>query len=320
MDFKQINKISAYDMAQLDGLLTTRLKSDVALVNQISGYIISSGGKRLRPLIVLLLCGAMGYDKNDKFIMAAVIELIHTATLLHDDVVDESSTRRGDNTANENWGNAAAVLVGDFLYSRAFEMMVEPNSMQIMQIMSSATNRIAEGEVIQLLNCGKVDLSEDEYFATIEKKTAVLFEAASSCAGVLSENNETEKLAKFGINLGNAFQIIDDILDYKSDKQTMGKEVGDDLSEGKVTLPVIYTLQNANSRDREFLVNAINNQDITNITKIIKIINDNNGFDYALTIAQKCADTAKENLNFLPQSDYKSALISLCDLSVQRKS
>jgi octaprenyl-diphosphate synthase len=324
MNFKEISSLMQSDMNSLDELLTTSLSSDVALINQISSYIINSGGKRLRPLIVLLLCRAMNQENkiaNDNHTtMAAVIELIHTATLLHDDVVDESSTRRGNDTANESFGNAAAVLTGDFLYSRAFEMMTRPNSMEIMHILSKATNKIAEGEVLQLLNCGKSDLSEDDYFATIEKKTAVLFEAATRVAGVLSKSKKLDDLSNFGINLGNAFQIIDDILDYKSSSDVMGKEVGDDLAEGKVTLPIIYTLQSASVDDKQFLENAINNQDTSNIDKIIAIVEDNKGFEKSFATATKCAETAKKDLEFLAGSDYKTALISLCDLCLDRKS
>jgi octaprenyl-diphosphate synthase len=322
MNFQEISQLIADDITALNQCLTTRLSSDVVLINQISKYIINSGGKRLRPIIVLLLCRAIHSSHNNPHAvtMAAVIELIHTATLLHDDVVDESQTRRGNNTANENWGNAAAVLTGDFLYSRAFEMMVEPNSMQIMQIMATATNKIAEGEVLQLLNCGNSQLSEADYFATIEKKTAVLFEAASRISGVLSASNHIEQLANFGINLGNAFQIIDDILDYKSSSAVMGKEVGDDLAEGKTTLPIIYTLQDANSQDVQLLEDAINNQDTSNIEQIIQIIEKNNGFERSFQTATQCATTAQKDLDFLPESPYKDALLSLCELCLDRKS
>lgn len=320
MNFQEISALMQEDTDKLNDILVTRLSSDVALINQISGYIISSGGKRLRPLIVLLLCRAMNSQNDNTVIMAAVIELIHTATLLHDDVVDESNTRRGNNTANENWGNAAAVLTGDFLYSRAFEMMVEPNSMEIMQILSHATNKIAEGEVLQLLNCGNAGLSIDDYFATIEKKTAVLFEAASSVAGVLSDSDNLKNLANFGIHLGNAFQIIDDILDYKSSSAVMGKEVGDDLNEGKTTLPLIYAMQDSNADDKQFLEDAINNQDTSNIAKVIEIIDANNGFEKSLETAKKCANAAKKDIDFLPESPYKTALLSLCELCLDRKS
>jgi Geranylgeranyl pyrophosphate synthase len=254
--------------------------------------------------------------------MAVVIELIHTATLLHDDIVDESNTRRGKETANEVWGNAASVLVGDFLYSRAFEMMVKPGSMRIMTILSKATNEIAQGEVMQLLNCQNSALTEKEYYRVIERKTAVLFQAATQIGAILSNADEQQELAlrDYGLHLGNAFQIIDDVLDYESDSETMGKEVGDDLSEGKTTLPIIYALENTSGKDRELLVNAIENADNSDIEHVVHILQTVKAFDYTRSKAQESANLAKQSLSNLQDSDYKEALILLCDLSLQRKS
>jgi octaprenyl-diphosphate synthase len=254
--------------------------------------------------------------------MAVIIELIHTATLLHDDVVDESATRRGEETANEVWGNASSVLVGDFLYSRAFELMIKPNSMPIMQILSTATNSIAEGEVLQLLNCQNAALTEAEYYQVIERKTAVLFQAATQIAGVLSEVDATQiqALKDYGLHLGNAFQIIDDVLDYESDFETMGKEVGDDLTEGKTTLPMIYALKHTTGEEHQLLKNAITQADNTHINTIIQIFKRVSAFDYTREKAQESADLAKKSLHCLPESDYKNALILLCDLSLKRKS
>ncbi|HIM57791.1 MAG TPA: octaprenyl diphosphate synthase [Gammaproteobacteria bacterium] len=309
-------------MAQTDKVLVERLSSNVALINQMSSYIIGAGGKRLRPLLLLLCARATGYKGVHHHLMAVVIELIHTATLLHDDIVDESATRRGKDTANEVWGNAASVLVGDFLYSRAFEMMVEPNSMRIMQILSKTTNSIAEGEVLQLLNCQNAQLTETEYFQVIERKTACLFQAATQIGAILSAANEQQELAlkDYGLHLGNAFQIIDDVLDYESDFETMGKEVGDDLSEGKTTLPMIYALENTSGETQALLISAIENADNTHIDQIIEILSSVNAFDYTRQKAQESANLAKQSLNAIPDSDFKTALTLLCDLSLQRKS
>jgi len=321
-NFDDIRALLKDDLKQTDVILQNRLSSNVALINQMSSYIISAGGKRLRPLLLLLCARATNYQGEHHRLMAVVIELIHTATLLHDDIVDESSTRRGKDTANEVWGNAASVLVGDFLYSRAFEMMVEPGSMKIMQILSKATNEIAQGEVLQLLNCQNSELTQDEYFQVIERKTAVLFQAATQIGGILSNVNEKQELAlkNYGLHLGNAFQIIDDVLDYESDFETMGKEVGDDLSEGKTTLPMIYALANTSGADRQLLEDAINNADNNKITEVIKILQSVDAFGYTRQQAKNSADLAKAALDDIQTSPYKEALILLCDLSLQRKS
>lgn len=321
-NFNDIRTLLKDDLEKTDLLLANRLSSNVALINQMSSYIIGAGGKRLRPLLVLLCARATDYQGEHHRLMAVVIELIHTATLLHDDIVDESATRRGQDTANEVWGNAASVLVGDFLYSRSFEMMVEPGSMRIMQILSKATNSIAEGEVLQLLNCQNSELTEDQYYQVIERKTAVLFQAATQIGGILSEADDIQEqaLKKYGLHLGNAFQIIDDVLDYESDFESMGKEVGDDLAEGKTTLPMIFALANTTGADNTLLKDAINNADNSKITQVIKILQSVDAFGYTREQAQKSAELAKDALVDIPSSAYKDALILLCSLSLQRKS
>ena len=321
-NFEDIQNLIQEDLTQTDQVLIEHLSSDVALINQMSHYIIGAGGKRLRPLLLLLCARASHYQGQHHHLMAVVIELIHTATLLHDDIVDESSTRRGKETANEVWGNAASVLVGDFLYSRAFELMVEPGSMRIMQILSKATNEIAQGEVMQLLNCQNSDLTESEYYQVIERKTAVLFQAATQIGAVLAGANpeQEEALRQYGLHLGNAFQIIDDVLDYESDAQTMGKEVGDDLSEGKTTMPMIYAMAHASSAEQKLLKEAIDNADTTKIDQVIEILNKVGAFDYTRAQAQKSAELAKAQLGAIDDSEFKQALELLCELSLKRKS
>ena len=321
-NFEDIQNLIRSDIQQTDQVLIDHLSSDVALINQMSQYIIGAGGKRLRPLLLLLSARATNYQGDHHHLMAVVIELIHTATLLHDDIVDESNTRRGKDTANEVWGNAASVLVGDFLYSRAFEMMVKPNSMRIMTLLSKATNEIAQGEVMQLLNCQNPALNEDEYYRVIERKTAVLFQAATQIGAILSnvDDKQESALKDYGLHLGNAFQIIDDVLDYESDFETMGKEVGDDLSEGKTTLPMIYAIENTAGEEQALLISAIENADNSKIKEIIRILQSVNAFDYTRQKAQESANLAKKALDALPDSDYKTAMILLCDLSLVRKS
>jgi octaprenyl-diphosphate synthase len=288
----------------------------------MSHYIIYSGGKRIRPLLLLLCARATSYSGKDHHAMAVVIELIHTATLLHDDVVDESATRRGHNTANELWGNAPSVLVGDFLYSRAFEIMVEPNSMEIMRRLSKATNQISEGEVLQLLNIRNAKVSRSEYFEVIEQKTACLFKAACQIAGILSESSEEliTALGSFGMHLGNAFQIIDDNLDYESDSSMIGKEIGDDLSEGKVTLPMIYALEQTTGKENKILTNAITEADASNIDNIVDILVNVNAFEFSRNVAKDESIKALNSLKVIPESNYRSALKLLCELSLERQS
>ncbi|MBE8189745.1 MAG: octaprenyl diphosphate synthase [Candidatus Thioglobus sp.] len=321
-NFDDIRKLLAADLAKTDAVLVSRLSSNITLINQMSNYIIGAGGKRLRPLLLLLCAKASGYTGAHQHLMAVVIELIHTATLLHDDIVDKSSTRRGKDTANEVWGNAPSVLVGDFLYSRAFEMMVETGSMQIMQLLSKTTNNIAEGEVLQLLNCQNPALTQEQYFEVIERKTACLFQAATQIGGILSGVNKAQEsaLRDYGLHLGYAFQIIDDLLDYQADSQTIGKEIGDDLAEGKTTLPMIYALENTSGADKKLLIQAIKNADNTNINKVIEVLDGAGAFAYTRKTAQKASELAKQSLSKIANSEYKNALILLCDLSLQRTS
>ena len=321
-NFIEIQALMKNELDQMNKILVNRLDSNVDLINQMSHYIISSGGKRIRPLLLLLCAKATDYDGDYHYSMAVVIELIHTATLLHDDVVDQSTTRRGQETANELWGNAPSVLVGDFLYSRAFEIMVEPNSMEIMKILSKATNQISEGEVLQLLNIKNANVTQNEYYRVIERKTACLFKAACQIAGILSNSNQKviEAMGKFGMHLGNAFQIIDDTLDYESDSNIIGKEVGDDLSEGKVTLPMIYALEKTTKSDNKILTDAIQNADASNINQVVEILMNVNAFQYSRDIANKESNMALESIDILPSSKYKTALKLLCKLSLERSS
>jgi len=321
-NFIEIQALMKNELDQMNKILVNRLDSNVDLINQMSHYIISSGGKRIRPLLLLLCARATDYDGDYHYSMAVVIELIHTATLLHDDVVDQSTTRRGQETANELWGNAPSVLVGDFLYSRAFEIMVEPNSMEIMKILSKATNQISEGEVLQLLNIKNANVTQKEYYRVIERKTACLFKAACQIAGILSNSNQKviEAMGKFGMHLGNAFQIIDDTLDYESDSNIIGKEVGDDLSEGKVTLPMIYALEKTTKSDNKILTDAIQNADASNINQVVEILMNVNAFQYSRDIANKESNMALESIDILPSSKYKTALKLLCKLSLERSS
>ena len=321
-NFSEIHTLMKSDLMMTDEILVNRLDSNVDLISQMSQYIINSGGKRIRPLLLLLCARATNYKGDYHHSMAVVIELIHTATLLHDDVVDNSSTRRGHETANELWGNAPSVLVGDFLYSRAFEIMVEPNSMQIMKILSKATNQISEGEVLQLLNIKNANVSRSEYFEVIERKTACLFKAACQIAGILSESNKNiiDGLGSFGMHLGNAFQIIDDTLDYESDPSAIGKEVGDDLSEGKVTLPMIYALENTKGIEKVTLSNAIINADSSNIDNIVNILLSVNAFEYSRKVAKNESTKALKFLEVIPNSEYRCALELLCELSLDRYS
>ena len=321
-NFAEIQALMKSELELMDKILVDRLDTNVDLISQMSHYIINSGGKRIRPLLLLLCAKATDYDGDYHYSMAVVIELIHTATLLHDDVVDQSSTRRGQETANELWGNAPSVLVGDFLYSRAFEIMVEPNSMAIMKILSKATNQISEGEVLQLLNIKNAKVTQSEYFQVIERKTACLFKAACQIAGILSGSNQyiIEALGSFGMHLGNAFQVIDDTLDYESNALIIGKEIGDDLSEGKVTLPMIYALEKTSGSENKMLSNAIKQADSSNIESIVEILLNVDAFNYSRNIAREQSAKAIESLDLIPSSEYKSALRLLCELSLERNS
>jgi octaprenyl-diphosphate synthase len=314
----------AQDMAIVDAVIAERLSTDVPLVSQISNYIISAGGKRLRPVLLLLMSGALGYQKQQKYQLAAVIEFIHTATLLHDDVVDESTLRRGRPTANESFGNAASVLVGDFLYSRAFQMMVECGSMRVMSILAEATNVIAEGEVLQLMNMHDASLNEEGYLRVIRSKTAKLFEASSRLAAVLAGTDAPteEACATYGQALGTAFQVIDDALDYEGDVARMGKNLGDDLREGKVTLPLIIAMQRANSEDAALIRQAIEQPDIERLEQqlqaIMAVINRTQALQATHVAAKLESQRAIEALQPLPDSVYKQALLNLAEQSIAR--
>ena len=320
MTLTEIRNLIADDIQATDALILKRLASDVVLINQIGHYIVNSGGKRLRPLLVLLSAKACGYKGTDHQLMAAVIEFIHTSTLLHDDVVDESDTRRGNQTANEVWGNAASVLVGDFLYSRSFEMMVEPGLLKIMQVMSQATNVIAEGEVLQLLNCHDANTSKERYMAVIHRKTAKLFEAASQIGPILANKPDLENaFALYGRHLGAAFQLIDDALDYTADAKELGKNIGDDLAEGKPTLPLIYVLENGNKSDQDIIRRAIETEGIALLREVTHIIKNSGAIAFTQQAAQHEADQAKLAITHLADSPIKQALISLADLAVDRR-
>ncbi|MGD2053932.1 MAG: octaprenyl diphosphate synthase [Gammaproteobacteria bacterium] len=319
---EEINTLCREDMAEVNRVIRERLQSDVALVNQLGHYIIDSGGKRFRPLLVLLSARAHGYQGTLHHLLAAIVEFIHTATLLHDDVVDESSLRRGKETANELFGNAASVLVGDFLYSRAFEMMVDVNSMKVMDILANTTNVIAEGEVMQLMNVHDADTTEERYINVIHCKTAKLFEAATRLGAVLGNRDEQEEtaMARYGMHLGTAFQLIDDVLDYTSSSDDMGKNVGDDLAEGKPTLPLIYAMSKGAPEQAALIRKAIEQGGYEYIVEVQAIIQATGALDYTAAVARNQADLALDALDHLEDSDYKQALVSLAHLSVDRNS
>jgi octaprenyl-diphosphate synthase len=315
-----LRTLLAEDLQNVDTLIRSSLHSDVALINQLSRYIINSGGKRLRPMLVLLSANACRYQGDQHINLAAVIEFIHTATLLHDDVVDASQLRRGNLTANAMWGNEASVLVGDFLYSRAFEMMVNANDMRIMEIMSHTTNTIAEGEVLQLLNCGDADTTEIRYMDVISRKTARLFEAAAQIGAVLGDqpNSIEAALADYGLHLGIAFQLIDDVLDYSASPEDTGKNVGDDLAEGKPTLPLIHAIHHGTPGQARLIRRAIENGGHDNMQDVCAIIESTGAIPYTAKAAQREADLALEALAPLPESVYKDALYNLAEFSVNR--
>jgi octaprenyl-diphosphate synthase len=318
--FADAQALAAADMAAVDALIRTRLASDVVLINQIAEHIIGSGGKRLRPMLVLLAAQAAAYRGRNHIILAAVVEFIHTATLLHDDVVDESDLRRGRKTANALWGNAASVLVGDFLYSRSFQMMVEADDMRVMRILADTTNQIAEGEVLQLLNIHNPDVNEAAYLRVIERKTAVLFAAATRLGGLLGglAAAQEEALARFGLNLGFAFQIADDVLDYVSDTATLGKNIGDDLAEGKATLPLIYAIERTDAARAASLRRAIETGGLDSLDNIVSAIRDSGALERALERAQSYADAANAALSTLPHSPARDALSVLADYALKR--
>ncbi len=319
-DFNTIQKDLRKDIDALNCTIYRTLISDVALINQISQYIVHAGGKRLRPIILILVAKSLNYTGDKHYLLAAIIEFIHTATLLHDDVVDRANIRRAQMSANKKWGNSASVLTGDFLYSRAFEMMVEIDSMRVMAILAKTTNIIAEGEVLQLLNRQNTKLDKSSYFRIIENKTAYLFAAAAQLGAIIAQSEpDTEKALKiYGLNLGNAFQIIDDVLDYKANTKILGKEIGHDLSEGKTTLPMIYALEYATEKDRKFLIHALENSDTRNIEKIINILDKTTAFDNTVNQAKICAKKAADAIQNLENNKFKTMLLALTDLVIKR--
>lgn len=320
MSLSEIRDPVAADLRAVDDLILCRLQSDVVLINQIGHYIVNSGGKRLRPLGVLLSARACGYAGGHHVDLAAVIEFIHTATLLHDDVVDGSEQRRHRDTANAVWGNAASVLVGDFLYSRSFEMMVDVGSMRVMDILSHATNRISEGEVLQLLNCNDADTTEARYMEVIERKTATLFEAGTRIGAVLAESPaEIETaLADYGRSLGIAFQLVDDALDYRAKGEELGKNLGDDLAEGKPTLPVIRALAVGTPEQRALLREAIETGGRARIAEVAAAIDSTDGIDYTISLARRYARSATQAIAALPESEQRQALEKMAEFAVAR--
>jgi len=320
IDFDSIKKLTTTEAKAVDQLIINELSSDVVLINQMGHYIVGSGGKRLRPMLLLLAAKALGSASENHLLMAAVIEFIHTATLLHDDVVDDSDLRRGKESANAVWGNAASVLVGDYLYSSAFEMMVRTGNMRVMEILSKTTTAIAEGEVLQLLNCNNPETTEQKYLEVIARKTAILFSAATKLAAVISgASAEVEQgLAQYGQHLGIAFQLIDDALDYKASKDELGKNLGDDLAEGKPTLPLIYAIQNSSESEAKTVIDAIKNGNRNAFNEVYAIVQSTKAIDYTERRADEEAQKAISALSVLPDSEYKQALTLLALFSVQR--
>lgn len=320
MDITTVKELVHNDLKAVNDLITKSLESDVALINQLGHYIVNSGGKRMRPIIVLLCARALGYNGTTHHNLATIIEFIHTATLLHDDVVDASELRRGRETANAIWGNEASVLVGDFLYSRSFELMVEINNLKIMDILAHTTNQIAEGEVLQLMNCNDPKTTETRYLDVINRKTAKLFEAAAQLGAVVAAANpEIEQtMAAYGMHLGCAFQLIDDVLDYSASSEQIGKNVGDDLAEGKPTLPLIRAMQTCPDAEKKILEQAIINNDKNKIGMIIGIINNTDAISYTTNKAKIESTSAIKAIEMLPSSQYKEALTTIAEYTVSR--
>jgi octaprenyl-diphosphate synthase len=320
MTIAAIQTLLQNELQQVNDLIIKRLHSKIDLVNLVAEHIVNSGGKRTRPMLLLLAANAL-HTKHDAAIeLAAIIEFIHTATLLHDDVVDGSLLRRGIDTANAVYGPAPSVLVGDFLYSRSFQMMVQLQNMQVMEILANTTNTISEGEVLQLMNAGNPDTTEAQYLDVIRCKTAELFKAATELGAVATQASPEiqQAMANYGLHLGMAYQIADDILDYQSDADTMGKNVGDDLAEGKPTLPLIYIMQNGNHEQQQLVRNAIEVKSAANLTQIQQAIADTHALDYCRAFAKREAETAINELSNLPHSDYQQAMIDLANFAFQR--
>lgn len=321
MLLKDIQALAEHDMQAVNSLIYQQLQSDVALINQLGIYIVNGGGKRMRPLLTVLAARALGYQGEKHCELAAIIEFIHTATLLHDDVVDESALRRGRETANALFGNSASVLVGDFLYTRSFQMMVDLNDMRIMQVLADATNKISEGEVLQLMNCNDPETTEASYMQVIYCKTAKLFEAATQLAAILAQKDADieQAMTLYGMHLGTAFQLIDDVMDYTADSAEMGKNVGDDLAEGKPTLPLLFAMHNGSAEQSALIREAIEKANgMEHLDAILTAMSETGALEYARKIAEQEADKAINALSVLPESDHKQALISLANLAVNR--
>lgn len=322
LSLEQISELAKADMQAVNAEILAQLNSEVVLINQLGHYIVSGGGKRIRPLIATLAARALGYQGTDHITCAAFIEFVHTATLLHDDVVDESDMRRGRETANARFGNAASVLVGDFIYTRSFQMMTSLNSLDVLKVMSSATNVLAEGEVQQLINCNDPDTTEESYMQVIYSKTARLFEAATQCAAIVAGADKVTETAlqNYGRYLGTAFQLIDDILDYSANAETLGKNIGDDLAEGKPTLPLLHAMRNGNEAQSALIREAIEQGGKREyLDQILAVMAEQKSLDYTMAKAKQEAQKAVDSLAVLPDSDYKTALISLAYLSVDRE-
>ena len=320
INFDSIKSLTTSEAKSVDQLIINELSSDVVLINQMGHYIVGNGGKRLRPMLLLLAAKALGGTTHSHLILAAVIEFIHTATLLHDDVVDESDLRRGKESANAVWGNAASVLVGDYLYSKSFEMMVRTGNMRVMEILSKTTTAIAEGEVLQLLNCNNPETTEKKYLEVIARKTAILFSAATRLSAVISgaPQQVEESLADYGQHLGIAFQLIDDALDYKASQEDLGKNLGDDLAEGKPTLPLIHAIQKGTASEAEVIINAIKTGDRAAFNEVYAIVQKTQAIAYTEQRADEEAEKAIQSLAILEDSAYKEALVMLAKFSVQR--
>ncbi|WP_440865754.1 octaprenyl diphosphate synthase [Symbiopectobacterium purcellii] len=321
MNLEQITALAAHDMNDVNGVILAKLNSDVVLINQIGNYIIGGGGKRIRPMIAVLAARALAYEGDKHVTVAALIEFIHTATLLHDDVVDESDMRRGKETANAAFGNAASVLVGDFIYTRAFQMMTSLGSLRVLALMSEAVNVIAEGEVLQLMNCNDPDITEESYMRVIYSKTARLFEAAAQASGILAgATDEQEKaLQEYGRYLGTAFQLIDDLLDYSADGKTLGKNTGDDLNEGKPTLPLLHAMRNGNSEQCAMIRKAIEEGNGRHLLEpVLAAMQQCGSLEYTRQRAEQEADKAISALQALPPTPFREALEGLAHIAVQR--
>jgi octaprenyl-diphosphate synthase len=323
MDIKTIQALTDNDMHSVNQLIYAQMQSDIALVNQLGLYIVNSGGKRIRPMLSIIAAKAFGYEGDKHITLATIIEFIHTATLLHDDVVDESDLRRGNPTANAEFGNAASVLVGDFIYTRSFQLMINLEKMSVMKILSDATNVIAEGEVLQLMNCNDPDTTEESYMQVIYSKTAKLFEAATQLSAIITEQDEAtvEAMRLYGMHLGTAFQLVDDVLDYNADQEALGKSIGDDLAEGKPTLPLIYAMQKGSPEQVAQIRQAIEKSDgMDYLDDILATLAQTKALEFTTQKAQEEAQKAIDCLSIIPDSEYKLALESLARLAVARDS